>query len=163
MFQVWQIQHTWDRFTRCKQRESMRLKRVLRKKNLEFEIALSANEYMNFNDILICLPIKIKFNVNNANNIATGAIPVNNFFAHWPKEVDMNKNGDDIPILPLKTVEVYKYSSKMLKHVPKKRSKRLKKRYCTVKKRLLQLEIEAEDLTIQVMQMTESTKTLQIE
>ena len=92
---------------------------------------------MNFNDILICLPIKIKFNVNNANNITTGAIPVNNFFAHWPKEVDMNKNGDDIPILPLKTVEVYKYSSKMLKHVPKKHSKRLKKRYCTVKKRLL--------------------------
>lgn len=114
----------------------MRLKRVLRKNKLEFEIALSANKYMNFNNILICLPIKIKFNVNNANNIATGTIPANNFFAHWPKEVDMNRNGDDIPILPLKTVEVYKYSNKMLKHMPKRALKTLEKTLLYSKKKV---------------------------
>ena len=50
--------------------------------NLEFEIILSANKYTNFNNILICLPIKIKSKTNNVNDIAAGTIKVNKFFSH---------------------------------------------------------------------------------
>ena len=46
-------------------------------------------------------------------------MPVNNFFAYWIKEIDMKRYGDDVSILPLKTIEVYRYSDNMLKHFPK--------------------------------------------
>ena len=43
---------------------------------------------------------------------------VNNFFAHWIKELNIKRYGDDIPILPLtNTVEIYKYSHAILKHM----------------------------------------------
>ena len=48
-------------------------------------------------------------------------ITVNNFFAHWIKEIDIKQLGDDTPILPTtNTVEIYKYSDVILKHMPKK-------------------------------------------
>ena len=38
--------------------------------------------------------------------------------AHWIKEIDIKRYGDDIPVLLLtNTVEVYKYSDAMLKHM----------------------------------------------
>ena len=41
---------------------------------------------------------------------------VNNFFAHWIKEIDIKRYGDEIPILPLtNTDDIYKYSDAMLK------------------------------------------------
>ena len=46
---------------------------------------------------------------------------VNNFFAHWIKEVDIKLYPDDIRILPINnTVDIYRYSEKMLKHSPAK-------------------------------------------
>ena len=40
--------------------------------------------------------------------------------AHWIKEIDIKRLGDDVPILPTtNTVEIYKYSGAMLKHMPK--------------------------------------------
>ena len=40
--------------------------------------------------------------------------------AHWIKEIDIKWLGDDVPILPTtNTVEIYKYSDAMLKHMPK--------------------------------------------
>ena len=41
---------------------------------------------------------------------------VNNFFAHWIREIDIKRYGDKIPILPLiNAVDIYKYSDAMLK------------------------------------------------
>ena len=58
---------------------------------------------------------------NQANDIMADEIIVNNFFAHWIKEIDIKHYGDDLPILPLtNTVEVYKHSDTQLKHVPEK-------------------------------------------
>ena len=46
---------------------------------------------------------------------------VNNFFSHWIKEIDIKRLGDDTPILPTtNTVEIYKYSDAILKHIPEK-------------------------------------------
>ena len=64
------------------------------------------------------LPIKIKSKANNNNNIAAGTIPVTNFFAHWIKEIDIKRYGDDVPILTLKTIEVYRYLDEMFKQMP---------------------------------------------
>ena len=75
------------------------------KKIIEFNVQVTANHYSNFQNVHLCFPMKIKSvvddNTDDNNNIAAGVITVNNFFAHLIKEVDIKKNGDNIPILPL--------------------------------------------------------------
>ena len=88
------------------------------KNTLEFNILLTENHYINFSTLYVCFPIKIKSKANDANEIEDGIILVNNFFAHWIKEIDIKRYGDDIPIQPLKTVEIYRYCDVMLKHMP---------------------------------------------
>ena len=86
----------------------------------EFNIQLSNNEYMNFHNLDIVFPMKIKKKSNVANDLDNTLITVNNFFAHWIKGIDIKKLGDDQPILPtINTVEIYKYSDQILKHLPK--------------------------------------------
>ena len=47
-------------------------------------------------------------------------MPVNNFFSHSIKEIDIKRYGDYMPILPLfNTVDIYRYSEQLLKHMPK--------------------------------------------
>ena len=71
--------------------------------------------------IIFISPIKIKSAAGNDNDITAGYIPVNIFFAHWIKEIDIKRYGNNIPILPLSnTVNLYRYSDKMLQHMPKK-------------------------------------------
>ena len=72
-----------------------------------FNIQLSANQYMNFHNVNLVFPLKIKRRTNVANNLADDEITVNNFFAYWIKETDIKRYGDDVPVLPLtNTVEV---------------------------------------------------------
>ena len=60
-------------------------------------------------------------------------ITVNNFFAHFIKEIDILKYGDNQRILLTNNVVgIYRYSNAMLKHIPEKA---LKTRCCTAKKR----------------------------
>ena len=48
-------------------------------------------------------------------------IPVNIFFAHWIKDVTVKRYGDDIADLPINTtLDTYRYSESMLKHMPEK-------------------------------------------
>ena len=54
---------------------------------LKFNIKLPANQYMNWNTVHICLPIKIKSSINEANDIAANIITVIIFFAHWIKKM----------------------------------------------------------------------------
>ena len=88
------------------------------KNTLEFNIQLTENHYINFSTLYVCFPIKIKSKANDANEIEDGIILVNNFFAHWIKEIDIKRYGDDIPIQPLKTVEIQRYCDVMLKYMP---------------------------------------------
>ena len=89
-------------------------------KTAEFNIQLSSNQYMNFHNVHLVFPMKIKKSTNVANNLTATDITVNNFFAHWTKEIDIKRLGDDTPILPTtNTVEIYKYSDAILKHIPK--------------------------------------------
>ena len=44
---------------------------------------------------------------------------VNSFFAHFVKEIDIRRYDDNLRILPTNnTVEIYRYSDAMLKHMP---------------------------------------------
>ena len=46
-------------------------------------------------------------------------ILVNIFFSHWIKEVTVKRYGDDIAVLPINTtLDIYRYSESMLKHLP---------------------------------------------
>ena len=60
--------------------------------------------------------LKIKSAADDDNNITVRVITVNNFFAHWIKEIDIKRYDDDVPILPLtNTVIIYQYSDEILK------------------------------------------------
>ena len=86
----------------------------------EYTIQLSNNEYMNFHNVHLVFPMKIKKKSNVPNDIFAGEITVNNFFAHWIKEIDIKRLGDDVPILPTtNTIPIYRYSDRLLKHMPK--------------------------------------------
>ena len=86
----------------------------------EYTIQLANDEYMNFHGVHLVFPMKIKKKSNVANNIRATEITVNNFFAHWIKEIDIKRLGDDIPILPTtNTIPIYRYSDRLLKHIPK--------------------------------------------
>ena len=71
------------------------------KKVIELIIPLTANHYTNVQNMHVCSPINIKSARDDNNDIAAGIITVNNFFAHWIKEIGTKSYGDDIPILPL--------------------------------------------------------------
>ena len=86
----------------------------------EYTIQLSNNEYMNFHNVHLIFPMRIKKKSNVANDILAGEITVNNFFAHWIKKIDIKRLGDDVPILPTtNTFPIYRYSDRLLKHMPK--------------------------------------------
>ena len=86
---------------------------------LEFVIELTANHYLNFSNIILCLPIAFRKTSNKPQAIDGDMIPVNNFFAHWIKDVNIKRYGDDIAVLPInKTLVIYRYSEAVLKHLP---------------------------------------------
>ena len=88
-------------------------------KMLEFVIDITANHYINFSTLVLCLPVAFRKRTNKANAIDATVIPVNNFFAHWIKDVTVKRYGDDIALLPVNTtLDTYRYSESMLKHLP---------------------------------------------
>ena len=98
------------------------------KEELDFQILLTDNYYVNPSNIHICFPIKIKKKSNNSSNIDDDMITVNNFFAHWVKEDSIAKYGSDKELPPTFTPwEVYQYSDAMLKHLPKDSLKTMQK------------------------------------
>ena len=86
---------------------------------LEFVIELTANQYLNFSNIILCLPVTFRKTSDKAAAIDDDIISVNNFFVHWIKDLNIKRYGDDIAILPInKTLDIYRYSESMLKHLP---------------------------------------------
>ena len=91
------------------------------KKMLEFNILLVSNTYTNCSSLMIVLPVQIKKRTSAAQNIDATMITVNNFFLHWLKEVNIKCYPDDIRNLPTNnTIDIYRYSENMLKHLPAK-------------------------------------------
>ena len=98
------------------------------KEQLDFQILLTENYYVNPSNIHICFPIKIKKQSNNSSDIDSDLITVNNFFAHWVKEISITKYGSDKELPPtFSPWEVYQYSDQILRHMPSKALKTIQK------------------------------------
>ena len=69
---------------------------------------------------MIVLPIWIKIATDKTVDIDATMTVVNNFLAHWLKEVDIKRCSDEKCILPTNNTVIYRYSKKMLKHLPYK-------------------------------------------
>ena len=70
------------------------------KEQLDFQILLMENYYVNPNGIHICFPIKIKRKTNNAADIDADLITVNNFFAYWVKEMSITRYSSNKELPP---------------------------------------------------------------
>ena len=105
------------------------------KEQLDFQILLTENYYVNPANIHICFPIKIKKKFNNSSDIDDHLITVNNFFAHWVKEISIRKygSGRELP-LTFSPWEIYKYYDQMLKYLPKDSLKAIQKNFLHRKK-----------------------------
>ena len=56
------------------------------KEQLDFQVLLTENYYVNPANIHICFPTKIKKKSNNSSDIDDDLITLNNFVTHWVKE-----------------------------------------------------------------------------
>ena len=65
------------------------------KEQLDFQILLTENYYVDLANVHICFPIKIKKKSNNNSDTDDDLITVNIFFAHWVKVVSITKYGRD--------------------------------------------------------------------
>ena len=98
------------------------------KEQLDFQILLTENYYVNPSNIHICFPIKIKKKSDNTADIDADLITGNIFFGHWIKEVSITKYGSDKELPPtFSPWKVYQYSDQLLKHLPTKALKTIQK------------------------------------
>ena len=105
------------------------------KEELDFQILLTENYYVNPSNIHICFPIKIKKSSDKSSDIDSDLITVNNFFAHWVKEISITKYGSDKELPPtFSPWEIYQYSDQMLKHLPSDALKTIQKTHLYSKK-----------------------------
>ena len=80
---------------------------------------LTGDTATNFDNMHLCIPLQIKNKTNAANDIDDNLMTVYNFFAHFIKEIDIRRYGNVMRILPANnTVDIYRYSEAMLKHMP---------------------------------------------
>ena len=73
---------------------------------LDFQIMLTNDYYVNPNGIHLCFPMEIKKSSNEAQDIDSNQITVNNFFGHLLKQISETKLGSDknqsLHFLPMK-------------------------------------------------------------
>ena len=81
---------------------------------------MAANTYTNYSSLMIELPIWIKKATDKTIDIDATMTVVNNFFAHWLKEVNIKRYSDEKCILPTNNTVMCRYSKKMLKYLPYK-------------------------------------------
>ena len=87
----------------------------------EFQLLLDKNLYQNSNSVHFVFPKKKLKKLDINAEIGADVITVNNFFAHWIKEISLTKYGTNKELTPTTTPqEIYQYSDAMLKHLPAK-------------------------------------------
>ena len=98
------------------------------REQLGFQILLTENYYVNPNSIHICFPIKIKKKTDKNADIGSNMITINNFFAHWVKEISITKYGSDKELPPtFSPWEIYQYSEALFKHLRSDELKTIRK------------------------------------
>ena len=90
------------------------------KEVLDFELILDNNFYSNLKSLHICFSIDFKKSSNTAANLDADIYLVNNFFAHWVKEIDIQKCGTNKSLIATTAPqEIYQCSDAILKNLPK--------------------------------------------
>ena len=98
---------------------------------------------------MIALLIYIQKATDATANIDATMTVVNNFFAHWLKELDIKRYPNEIRILPTNdTVDIYRYLEKILKTFPQKALDTIKEMLLYSKCQSSSPEIMTEDLSI---------------
>ena len=94
----------------------------------DFELILDNNYYTNLKSLHLCFPIRFKKLSNIAHNLDADIYPVNNFFAHWMREIDITKYGINRSLISTTTPkEIYRYFDSILKYLPKNALKIMEK------------------------------------
>ena len=75
------------------------------KEILDFELILDNNYYTNLKIIHLCFPIRFRKLSNAAHNLDADIYPVNNFLAHWIREIDITKYGTNKSLIPTTTLK----------------------------------------------------------
>ena len=89
---------------------------------------LTDNYYVNPNSMHLCFPMKIKQLSNEANNLDSDLITVNNFFAHLIKEIGVTRYENVKQLIPtFSPYEIYQYFDAMLKNLLKNSLKKIEK------------------------------------
>ena len=100
------------------------------KETFDFQLLLDKSHYTNLDSLHICIPITIRIATNATAAIEGNMMTVNNFFAHWIKEIVITKYGTNKQLIPTSTPrEIYQYSDSMLKHLPEKSLKKIRKHF----------------------------------
>ena len=87
----------------------------------DFQLLLDKNLYTNLNSAHFVFAIKFEKKSDINADIGADLITVNNFFAHWIKEISVTKYGTNKELTPTTTPqEIYQYFDAMLKHLPAK-------------------------------------------
>ena len=95
------------------------------------ELILDKNYYTNLKSLHLCFPIGFRRLTNSAQDLDANPVPVNNFFVHWIKRIDITKYGANKNLFPTTTQQnVYRYSDAILKHLPKNVLKWFKTTFC---------------------------------
>ena len=95
---------------------------------LNFQILLTDNYYINPNSIHICFPMKIEKKTKQNLDTDADLITANNLFAHFVKEISVKTYGSDKELIPTSSpYEMYQYPDAMLKHLPKDALKMIEK------------------------------------
>ena len=95
---------------------------------LDFQILLTDNCYVNPSNIHLCFPMKIKISSNKASDIDNDLITVSNFFAQLINEISITKYGSDKELIPtFSPYEIYQNPDSMLRHLPKDALKNLER------------------------------------
>ena len=98
------------------------------KEILDFELILDNKYYTNLKSLHLCFPIRFIELSNITHKLDADIYPVNNFFAHWIREIDIMKYRTNKSIIPTTTPkEIYRYSDSMLKHLPRNTLKMIEK------------------------------------
>ena len=107
------------------------------KETFHFHLLLGKNHYTILNSLHICFPIRFQKVTNAAAAIDGTLAPVNNFFDHWVKEIDITKYRTNKQLIPTFTPqEIYQYSDAMLKCLPEKNLRKLRKHFLFSKKQV---------------------------
>ena len=69
----------------------------------DFQLLLDKNLYTNLNSAHFVFPIKFKKRSDKNADIDAELITVNNFFAHWKKEISITKYGTNKELTPTTT------------------------------------------------------------